>query len=60
VTNTHANRRAQRFPKREMWDVLTAGPELLDAIDENGLIGPVRIVPWTEVEIQCEPVASGD
>jgi glycosyl hydrolase family 106( putative alpha-L-rhamnosidase)/glycosyl hydrolase family 2 len=55
VANTHANRRAQRFEKYEMWDVLMAGPALLGRIYENGLIGPVRIVPWTEVEIECHP-----
>ncbi len=53
VTNTQTNRRAQRFDAQELWGVTVSGPKLLDAVDENGLLGPVRLVAWTDVELEC-------
>ena len=53
VTNTQTNRRAQRFDAQELWGVTVSGPSLLDAVHENGLLGPVRLIAWTDVELEC-------
>ncbi len=45
VTNTNANRRARRHEEIKMGNVPMSGPGLLKAIVENGLLGPVRLVP---------------
>ena len=45
VTNTNANRRARRFEELKMGTVPMCGPRLLQGTIENGLLGPVRLVP---------------
>jgi hypothetical protein len=53
VTNTAANERAGGHPERQLWGVVVRGPELLDHIEENGLLGPVCIIPWIEIDLLC-------
>jgi hypothetical protein len=51
VANTASNDRARGDTERQMWGVLVRGAELLDALEENGLLGPVRVLPWVEVAL---------
>lgn len=53
VANTASNERARGHADRQMWGVVVRGPELLASLEENGLLGPVVIVPMTRTEIRC-------
>jgi hypothetical protein len=53
VANTSANERAGGHTEKQMWGVAVRGPGLLDALEENGLLGPVRVIPWAHVNISC-------
>ena len=56
ITNTDA---ANEAMGREVgsWTrgYVLSGPRRLDFIEVNGLMGPVRIVPETEVTMECTP-----
>jgi hypothetical protein len=51
VANTAANERAGGHTEYQLWGVPVRGPELLDNIEENGLLGPVTVTPFMDVEI---------
>lgn len=54
VTNSDANSRAEASLDRYLVynrDIKKVEPPLMDAIDLNGLIGPVRLVPFDEIEL---------
>lgn len=59
VANTRSNERAGGAPWTAQWDLTTSGPDLLDALEENGLLGPVCLMPRAEVEIECRPDIPG-
>ena len=55
VTNSDANSRAEASLDRYLVynrDIKKVEPPLMDAIDLNGLIGPIRLVPFDEVEMR--------
>ena len=55
VTNSDANSRAEASLDRYLVynrDIKKVEPPLMDAVDLNGLIGPVRLVPYDEVELK--------
>jgi len=57
VTNTRAARRAVGEELRLFGDsVVNAGPRLLERLEHNGLIGPVRLIP----RLQAEVVLNGE
>lgn len=52
VTNTRAARRAVGEELRLFGDsVANAGPRLLERLEHNGLIGPVRLIPGVRTEV---------
>jgi hypothetical protein len=54
ITNTHANERAGGARQEQVWLWgTTRGPGLLENIEENGLLGPVRLIPWIETDLRC-------
>ncbi len=58
VANTASQERAGGHSDLQMWGVRVRGPELLDAVRENGLLGPVRLQPYASVEIALRPAAA--
>lgn len=60
VANTAANERAGGHSEYQLWGVPVRGPEILDNIEENGLLGPVSITPWVDVKIpMTSPIPPG-
>ncbi len=53
VANTAANERARGEHAEALWGVTVRGPRLLDHLDQNGLMGPVRIQPYHVVTLTC-------
>lgn len=55
ITNTNAANEAmgKEVPSWGTGGVIS-GPRLLEYIDCNGLLGPVRIIPETEVTVECK------